>query len=95
MLEAIVTAEAANGLALCLDEGERRVLLDRLEQLLQLAVNPLFAQGRLERGRVEKEVDVVRESVDQAPALGQAGATLKITWRPAACSMRRRASVAE
>jgi hypothetical protein len=54
-----------------------RVLLERLAKPLQLPVNPLFAQGRLERGRVAEDVDVFRESVDQAQSLGQAGATLE------------------
>ena len=77
VFEAVVAAEAADGLALLLDECQRRMLLDRLAELLQLAVDPLLAQGRVERGRVEEDVDVFRESLDQAPALGQAGAALE------------------
>jgi len=58
VFEAVVAAEAADGLALLLNEGQRRVLLDRLAEFFQLAVDPLLAQGRVERGWVEEEVDV-------------------------------------
>jgi len=71
VLEAVVAAEAADGLALLLDECQRRVLLDRLAELLQLAVDPLLAQGRLERGRVEKvKANIFKSLKRKAAALG-------------------------
>ena len=77
VFEAVVAAEAADGLALLVDEGQRRVLLDRLAELLQFAVDAFLAQRRIERGRVEEDVDVFREPLDQVPALRQAGAALE------------------
>ena len=77
ILEAVVAAEAADGLAFLLDKRQPRMLFDRLPQLLQFAVDCFLAQGRVECGRVEEDVDVFREPLDQVPALRQAGAALE------------------
>jgi hypothetical protein len=52
------------------------VLLNSLPYLFQFTVNRLFAQHRIEGGRVKKDVDVFRKPLNQIPALGQAGPTL-------------------
>ncbi len=45
---------------------------DRIAELLQFAVDRLLAERRIEGKRIEKKVDVFRESLDQIPAFGQA-----------------------
>ncbi len=77
ILEAVVAAEAADGLAFFLDKCQPRMLSDGLAELLQLAVDCFLAQGRVEGGRVKEDVDVFRKPLDQAPALRQAGAALE------------------
>ncbi len=77
ILAAVIAAETADRLALLFDKCQRWVLLNRLSELLQFVVDPLFAQGRVERGGVEEDVDVFREPLNQVPALRQTGAALK------------------
>src|SRR5262249_31033171 len=77
ILEAVVAAEAADGLAFLLDEFQARMPVDDLPQLLQLAVNRVLAQGRVEGGRVQEDVDVFGKPLYQVPALRQAGAALE------------------
>src|SRR5262245_42770796 len=67
--EAVIAAEATDGLALLLQEGEAGMLFDLLAELFQLAVDATFVEGRVEGGRVEEEVDVFREALDEVPSL--------------------------
>ena len=89
VLETIVAAEAADRLALRLDESQCRVPLARLVELLQLVVDPFLAQRRGEGGRVEEDVDVFREPLDQPPAFGQAGVALEDDLGAGRLMMRR------
>src|SRR5262249_58107240 len=77
ILEAVIAAEAADGLAFLLDEFQARMPVDDLPQLLELAVNRVLAQGRVEGGRVQEDVDVFGKPLYQVPALRQAGAALE------------------
>jgi len=60
ILETVVAAEAADGLAFLLDERQAGMLLDGLPQPLQLTVYRFFSQRRIESSRVEKDVESSR-----------------------------------
>jgi hypothetical protein len=72
-----VAAETADGLALLVDECQGRMLADHFAKLIQLAVDAFLPERRVERARVEENVDVFREPLYQAPAFGEAGAALE------------------
>ena len=93
VFEAIIAAEAADRLAFRLDECKPWMPLDCLPKLLQLAVDCLLAQVRVEGGRVEKDIDVFRKALDRAQPLERLVPPLKMMRGPASCSMMRRASV--
>src|SRR5262245_39047269 len=72
VLEAVVAPEATDGLAFCVDKPQPGMLLDALAQIFQLAVDAPGVECRVEGCRVEEDVDVFREPLDEVPALGQA-----------------------
>jgi hypothetical protein len=56
-----VAAETADGLVLLVDECQGRMLADHFAKLIQLAVDAFLPERRVERARVEENVDVFRE----------------------------------
>jgi len=75
--EAVVAAESPDGLALLLDEGERRVSIDSIAEPFEFPVDAVLSEGGLEGARIEKDVDVFRKPLDEVPAFREARAALE------------------
>ncbi len=75
--KAVVTPEAADGLAFAFHKGQRRVLADGITQVHEFPVDGVFTQGWLGGLGIKENVDVLGESLDQVPAFGEAGAAFK------------------
>ena len=75
--ETVVPSESANGFALVLDKRERRVRADCVAESLKFAVDAILSQNWLERARIEEDIDVFGETLDQVPAFRQARAAFE------------------
>jgi hypothetical protein len=62
--EAVIAAEAADRVTLARHESERGMRSDGVTESPQRAVDGIFPQRRLECGRVKKDIDVLRKSLD-------------------------------
>ena len=70
-------------------ERQARVRRDGVAQFLELPVDSVPAQWGIEGERIEKDVDVFRESRDQIPAFQQARPALEDDLVAAAATIRR------
>ncbi len=73
-LKPVGAAEAADRLAFVLHKGQRRMRIDSVLQPLELTVDCASSERRIEGTRVEEDIDVLRETLNEIPALGEARA---------------------
>jgi hypothetical protein len=75
--EEVAPSESPDGPALICDEGERQVAADGVAEPFKFSVDAVLAQGGFKGEGINENVDVLRKSLDQIPALRQAGAALE------------------
>jgi hypothetical protein len=75
--EAVGPAESPDRRALRWKERQPGMRRDRIAQRLEFAIDTVLPEHGREGARVEEDVDVLGESLDQIPTLRQAGAALE------------------
>ena len=66
--ETVVAAKASYRLTLARNERQTRECANQIANVFEFAVDSVFAERRLKGKRIEEEVDVFRETLNQIPA---------------------------